>query len=45
MEIKSIAEAGINVNANNVFKSNMVIPCIFRYKHHVNDQRNICIYY
>ena len=30
IEIRSIAEAGIMVNMNNVFKSNMVFPCIFR---------------
>ena len=29
IDISSIAEAGIMVNMNNVFKSNMVFPCVF----------------
>ena len=29
IDISSIAEAGIMVNMNNVFKSNMFFPCFF----------------
>ena len=46
IEISSIAEAGIMVNMNNVFKSNIVYPCDFCIVNKAKIRcKNVCSYY